>query len=90
MTESDYNQYPEPIRLAQQAKKDFANARRRYHTALRECLPPGTPIQYIAHNGRKYNGVIVEEFNGAGYVMIKSDHTQRTYPIGIHFIEGLA
>ena len=79
----------EPILLAQQAKRDLGDARRRYTIALREALPVGTPVRYAAHNGREYDGVVVEPYNGAGFIKVQSLHTQRSYWIGLHFIEGL-
>lgn len=77
------------IELAQEAQKDFAEARRRYYTALREALPVNTPIRFMAHNGRKYNGVIAGPCQGTGYVRIQNTHTQNVYEIAICYIDGL-
>jgi hypothetical protein len=84
------NQQPsEPILLAQQAKADFREARRRYYAALVECLPVGTPIWFTAHNGRKYDGVIAGPPSETGYVKIRNNVTHRAYEIAIYLIEGL-
>ena len=79
----------EAILLAQQTQRDFAEARRRYHAALVECLPIGTPIQFTAHNGRKYDGVIAGPPKESGYVKVRNNRTHRAYEIAIYFIEGL-
>ncbi len=77
------------IELAQQAKQDLNDARRRYDKAMVECLPVGTPIQFRGHNGKKYKGVVAEPYNGAGFIKIQNQHTGRSYWIGLYFLEGL-
>ena len=81
--------YSTPILHARVAARDFAAARNRYYSALREALPVGTPIRFTAHNGLKYDGVIAGPCRETGFVRIKNDKTGRDYEIGITYIEGL-
>ena len=77
------------IELAQQAQQDLREAHRRYHKALQEALPVGTPIQYSLGD-RKYDGVIAEPENGTGFVKVRSNKTKKSYWLALYHIKGLA
>lgn len=79
----------EAIALARAMGREFEEARRRYFVGLREALPVGTPIRFIAHNGRKYNGFIHGPPLESGFVYIENEKTGRIYEIRTTFIEGL-
>lgn len=77
------------IEMAQQAKRDLNDARCRYNKAMVECLPVGTPIRF-SMGDRKCDGTIVEPHNGAGFVKVQNNKTQRAYWLALYHIEGLA
>ena len=79
----------ESIQLAKQAKEELKKANHRYITALQECLPTGTSIRFVAHNGRTYDGVIISPVRHTGYIMVQNIHTQKSYEINVAYIEGL-
>jgi hypothetical protein len=81
--------YSEPILHARQAIADRRLAERRYRSALREALPPDTPIRFTAHNGRKYDGVVVGWPELGTAVVVRNRKTGRAYEIDPHWIEGL-
>jgi hypothetical protein len=81
--------YPEPILHARQALSDLREAERRFRSALREALPANTPVRFTAHNGRRYDGVIVGWPELGTGVVVRNRKTLCAYEIDWRSIEGL-
>ncbi len=82
------HQYPDAIRLAQQAKSELRAAERRYLAAIKECLVAGTPITFTKGD-RRCTGYIVSPPSNYGFVEVHNNKTGREYELALYHINGL-